>query len=68
MNIRELQQSYEDRLKGMRGFIYKQVKTDEDLRQEACMAMWRGLLKDNNAIDGFLMNRMRCLEERFIGG
>ena len=59
MNIRELQRSYERRIKGMRGFIYKQVKTDEDLRQEACMAMWRGLLKDNNAIDGFLMNRIR---------
>ena len=59
MNIRELQQSCENRLKSMRGFIYKQTRENEDLRQEACMAMWRGLLKDNNAIDGFLMNRIR---------
>ncbi len=59
MNIRALQQSYENRLKGMRGFIYKQIRTNEDLRQEACMAMWRGLLKDPDAIDGFLMNRIR---------
>jgi len=36
MNIRELQQSYESRIKGMRGFIFKQAKTDEDLRQKAC--------------------------------
>ncbi len=59
MNIRELQQSYESRIKGMRGFIYKQAKTDEDLRQEACMAMWRGLIKDPDATDGFIMNRIR---------
>lgn len=59
MNIRELQHSYENRIKGMRGFIYKQTKTDEDLRQEACMAMWRGLQKDPGATDGYIMNRIR---------
>jgi DNA-directed RNA polymerase specialized sigma24 family protein len=59
MNIRELQQSYESRIKGMRGFIYKQTRENEDLRQEACMAMWRGLLKDPDATDGFIMNRIR---------
>ena len=59
MSIRELQQSYESRIKGMRGFIYKQTKTDEDLRQEACMAMWRGLIKDPGATDGFIMNRIQ---------
>ena len=59
MNIRELQQSYESRIKDVRGFIYKQTKDDEDLRQEACIATWRGLLKDPGATDGFLMNRIR---------
>jgi DNA-directed RNA polymerase specialized sigma24 family protein len=59
MNIRELQQSYEKRLKRMRGFIYKQTRENEDLRQEACLAMWRGLQIDPEATDGFLMNRIR---------
>ena len=59
MNIRELQQSYESRSKGMRGFIYKQTRENEDLRQEACIAMWRGLLKDPEATDGYIMNRIR---------
>jgi len=43
----------------MRGFIFKQVKTDEDLRQEACMAMWRGLMKDPLATNGYLRTRIR---------
>ncbi len=52
MNIRELQQSFESRIKGMRGFIYKQARENQDLRQEACLAMWRGLLKNPGATDG----------------
>ena len=59
MNIRELQQSYESRIKDVRGYIYKQTKTDEDLRQEACMATWRGLMKDPVATNGYLMNRIK---------
>jgi DNA-directed RNA polymerase specialized sigma24 family protein len=59
MNIRELQQTYESRIKSMRGFIYKQTRENQDLRQEACLAMWRGLLKDPDATDGFIMNRIR---------
>jgi DNA-directed RNA polymerase specialized sigma24 family protein len=60
MNIRELQQSYENRIKDVRGYIYKQTRDDEDLRQEACMAMWRGLLKDpGGATNGYLMNRIK---------
>lgn len=43
----------------MRGFIFKQTRENQDLRQEACMAMWRGLLKDPDATDGFIMNRIR---------
>ena len=43
MNIRELQQTYESRIKDVRGYIYKQTRDNEDLRQEACMATWRGL-------------------------
>jgi len=59
MNIRELQQSYESRIKDIRGFIYKQTRENEDLRQEACMAMWRGLLKDPGSTNGYLMSRIR---------
>jgi DNA-directed RNA polymerase specialized sigma24 family protein len=59
MNIRELQRSYENRIKEMGGFIFKQTRKNEDLRQEACLAMWRGLLKDPLATDAFLMNRIR---------
>ena len=59
MKIRELQQSYESRIKDIKGFIYKQTRENQDLRQEACLAMWRGLLKDPDATDGFIMNRIR---------
>jgi DNA-directed RNA polymerase specialized sigma24 family protein len=59
MNIQELQQSYESRIKDFKGFIYTQTRDNDDLRQEACLAMWRGLLKDPDATDGFLMNRIR---------
>jgi DNA-directed RNA polymerase specialized sigma24 family protein len=59
MNIRELQQSYESRIKDVRGYIYKQTRDNEDLRQEACMATWRGLMKDPVATNGYLMNRIK---------
>jgi len=59
MNIRELQQAYENRIKDVRGYIYKQTRDDEDLRQEACTAMWRGLMKDPVATNGYLMNRIK---------
>ena len=59
MNIRELQQAYENRINDFGGFIYKRTSNNDDLRQEACLAVWRGLLKDPDATDGFLMNRIR---------
>ena len=59
MNIRELQQSYENKMKDIKGFIYKQTWNNDDLRQEACMAMWQGLLKAPSATNGYLMNRIR---------
>jgi len=59
MNIRELQQCYENRIKDFKGFIYKQTRDDDELRQEAHLEVWRGLLKDPDATDGFLMNRIR---------
>ena len=59
MNIRELQQSYENKMKDIKGFIYKQTRDNEDLKQESCLAVWRGLLKDPSATNGFLMNRIR---------
>jgi len=59
MSIRELQQSYESRIKDVRGYIYKQTRDNEDLRQEACMATWRGLMKDPVATNGYLMNRIK---------
>ena len=59
MNTEQLQQSYENKMKDIRGFIYKQTRENQDLRQEACMAMWRGLLKDPSATNGYLMNLIR---------
>jgi len=59
MDIKELQQSYENKMKDIKGFIYKQTRENQDMRQEACMAMWRGLLKDPGATNGYLMNRIR---------
>ncbi len=59
MNIKELQQSYENRIKDVRGYIYKQTRDDEDLKQESCLAVWRGLLKDPVATNGYLMNRIK---------
>ena len=59
MNIQELQQCYESRIKDFKGFIYKQTRDNDDLRQEASLEVWRGLLKDPGATDGFLMNRIR---------
>jgi len=59
MNIQELQQAYTSRIKEFKGFIYKQTRDNDDLRQEACLAMWRGLLKDPGATNGYLMNRIR---------
>ena len=59
MDIKELQKSYESRIKGMRGFIFKQTRENEDLHQEACLAMWRGMQIDPEAKDGFLINRIR---------
>jgi hypothetical protein len=32
MNVRELQQSYENRIKNIRPFIYKQTRENQDLR------------------------------------
>ena len=59
MKIQQLQQSYKRRIKDIRGFIYKQTRENEDLRQEACLAIWRGLRKDPSSTNGFLMNRIR---------
>jgi len=57
--LQQLQESYQNRIKDIRGFIFKQTRENEDLRQEACVAVWRGLLKDPSATNGFLMNRIR---------
>ena len=59
MTNQELQQTFNSRAKGLSGFIYMKTNGDEDMRQEAKMAMWRGLQKDAFATDAYLRTRMR---------
>jgi hypothetical protein len=59
MDIRELQQTYEHRVNGFKGFIHWDTNGNEDMRQEAHEAIWRGLLKDPLATDAYLRTRIR---------
>ena len=59
MTNQELQQTFNSRAKGLSGFIYMKTNGDEDMRQEAKMAMWRGLQKDAFATDAYLRTRMK---------
>lgn len=59
MTIQELHQTFENRVKDLNGFIYLKTNGDEDMRQEALEAMWRGLQKDPLATDAYLRTRMR---------
>ncbi len=57
--IRELQETFGDKMKVLKQFTYYRAGKNEDLRQEAHIAIWTGLLKDPNATDGYLRTRIR---------
>ena len=59
MTLQELHQTFQNRAKGLGGFIYLKTNGDEDMRQESFEAMWRGLKKDPTATDAYLRTRMR---------
>ena len=59
MTKQELQQTFNSRAKGFSGFIYYQTNGDQDMRQEAQEAMWRGLQKNAFATDGYLRTRIK---------
>ena len=58
-DIQQLQETYQDKLNTIKRFIYFKTRTNDDLRQEAMLAIWTGLLKDPNATDGYLRTRIR---------
>jgi hypothetical protein len=57
--IKELQETFEDKMKVLGRFTYYRAGKNDDLRQEAHIAIWTGLLKDKNATDGYLKTRIR---------
>ena len=57
--IRELQETFHSKLPKVKSFIYFRAGTNEDLQQEAMLAIWTGLLKEPNATDGYLRTRIR---------
>ena len=58
-NIQKLHETFQDKIKNIGPFIYFKTKKNDDLRQEALLATWTGLLKDPNATDSFLRTRIR---------
>jgi DNA-directed RNA polymerase specialized sigma24 family protein len=59
MTLQELHQTFETRARELDGFIYLKTNGDEDLKQEALEAMWRGLQRDTLATDAYLRTRVR---------
>ena len=57
--IRELQETFHNKLPKVKSFIYFRAGANQDLQQEAMIAIWTGLLKDPDATDGFLRTRIR---------
>ncbi len=57
--IKELQETFGDKMKVLKQFTYYRAGKNDDLRQEAHIAIWTGLLKDPNATDGYLRTRIR---------
>ena len=47
--IRELQETFGDKMKALKRFTYYKAGKNDDLQQEALLATWTGLLKDPNA-------------------
>ena len=58
-DIQQLQETFKNKLPAIKPFIYFRAGTNEDLQQEAMLAIWTGLLKDPNATDGYLRTRIR---------
>jgi hypothetical protein len=57
--IKELQETFGEKMKVLGRFTYYRAGKNEDLRQESLLAIWTGLLKDPNATDGYLKTRIR---------
>ena len=57
--IKELQETFGVKMKALRRFTYYRAGNNDDLRQEAHLATWTGLLKDPNATDSYLRTRIR---------
>ncbi len=57
--IKELQETFGDKMKALKRFSYYRAGKNDDLRQESLLAIWTGLLKDRNATDGYLKTRIR---------
>lgn len=53
-NIKELHETFKNRLKGIKAFIHFKTGRNEDLYQEALISLWIGLLKDPEATNSFL--------------
>ncbi len=57
--IRELQETFGDKMKALKRFTYYKAGKNDDLQQEALLATWTGLLKDPNATDSYLRTRIK---------
>ncbi|HIJ57843.1 MAG TPA: hypothetical protein HPQ03_17205 [Deltaproteobacteria bacterium] len=57
--IKELQETFQDKMKVLERFTYYRAGKNDDLRQEALLATWTGLQKDKNATDSYLRTRIR---------
>ena len=57
--IKELQATFGDKMKALKRFSYYRAGKNDDLQQEALLAIWTGLLKDSNATDSYLRTRIK---------
>ena len=57
--IKELKETFGEKMKVLGRFTYYRAGKNEDLRQESLLAIWTGLLKDRNATNGYLKTRIR---------
>ena len=57
--IKELQETFGEKMKVLERFTYYRAGKNDDLRQEAHIAIWTGLQKDKNATDSYLRTRIR---------
>jgi len=57
--LEQLHETFHGKMKILKPFIYFKIGADEDLRQEAYMTTWQGLLKDSKANNSFLRTRIK---------